>query len=367
MWRNQAGLQSGVSFMSADNPVLPADVVLAPAWWFHNDRITFDEDFFYNPARRVQVERQMEQVLFERWGKYGLGEDRDKELPVVGAIHLAAGYLLSEMLGCSVEYCQDSPPQVLCADRKDLDIHAEEAFESPAYKRFIRLCESLKEKYGYLTGDVNWGGILNIALDIRGQALFTDMYDRPDELNRFLGEIAAVIERFTQAIQKETGSTSISVNRTVRHLAPPVYLHSECSHTMISVEDYRKFLFSYDRQWSRKFRPFGIHFCGKDPDRYAEVFAELDHLDFLDAGWQGNIAHLRKWLPEAFLNIRLSPVEIIDQSTGEIEAIIRKLVAESGNPRLTGVCCINIDEKVSDDKITTMFETVAALREEYSS
>lgn len=350
-----------------NNAMLPTDVVVAPAWWFHNEGLTFEEDFFYDPARRVEAERKMEQALYERWGKYGLGEDREKDLPVVGAVHLAAGYLLSEMLGCKVEYKEDAPPQVLCAKMENLDISAEAAFESAAYKRFAGLTESLKAKYGYLTGDVNWGGILNIALDLRGDALFMDMFDKPKEVSVFLGEIAEVIERFAQGLQKETGSTSISVNRNVRHLEPAVFLHSECSHTMISVEDYRKFLQTFDERWIGKYRPFGIHFCGKDPDRYAEVFAGLGRVDFLDVGWGGDVAKLRRSLPDTFLNIRLSPVEMIEQSTSAIEAVIRRLVADSGNLQLTGVCCINIDEKVTDDKITCMFETVAALREEYSN
>jgi len=350
-----------------NNAVLPVDVVLAPAWWFHNEGLTFEEDFFYDAVRRVEVERRMEKALYKRWGKFGLGEYRDKDMPVVGAVHLAAGYLLSEMLGCKVEYKQDAPPQVLCAKMDNLDISADAAFESAAYKKFERLVESLKAKYGYLTGDVNWGGILNIALDLRGEDLFMDMFDKADEVQAFLGEIAKVIERFTQGLQKETGSTSISVNRNVGHLEPAVFLHSECSHTMISVEDYRKFLLTFDEQWGEKYRPFGIHFCGKDPERYGDVLAELGLVDFLDVGWGGDVAKLRRSLPETFLNIRLSPVEITEQSTSEIEAIIRRLVGESADPQLTGVCCINIDEKVTDDKITCIFETVAALREEYSS
>ena len=349
----------------SNNPILPADIVLAPAWWFHNEGITFYEDFFYDPARRVEVERQMEKALYERWGKYGLGEDRDKDLPIVGAVHLAAGYLLSEMLGCEVLYKEDGPPQVICRQQKDLGISAEAAFESRAYKKFEKLCESLKAKFGYLKGDVNWGGILNIALDLRGEALFIDMFDKPDEVKAFLSEIAKVIERFTQGLQEETGSTSVSVNRNVRHLEPGVFLHSECSHTMISVEDYRKFLLTYDERWSEKYRPFGVHFCGKDAHRYAGVFKELGHIDFLDVGWGGDVAELRRHLPDTFLNIRLSPVEIIEQSVEEIENTIRQLVGDSGNPELTGVCCINMDEKVADEKITAIFETVAALRKEY--
>lgn len=349
----------------SDGPMLPADIVFAPAWWFHNEGITFEEDFFYNPARRVEAERQMEKALYERWGRFGLGENKDKNLPVVGAVHLAAGFLLSEMLGCRVEYREDAPPLVVCAQLPDLKICAEAAFESSAYKKFEELSEALKKKYGYIIGDVNWGGILNIALDLRGQSLFTDFFDRCNEVKGFLTEIAKVIERFTEYLQKETGSTSVSVNRNVRHLEPPVFLHSECSHTMISVDDYRKFLFKFDAEWSGKYRPFGIHFCGKDPHRYAEAFAELPHLDFVDVGWGGDAAELRKYLPDTFLNVRLSPVEIIEQSAEEIEETIRRLVAESGNAQLTGVCCINMDEKVADEKIDAIFETVAALREEH--
>ena len=357
------------SSLFSNAPVLAADIVLAPAWWFHNEGITFDEDFFYNPAKRVEVERKMEKILYERWGKFGLGADYDKDSPVVGPVHLAAGYLFQEMFGCQVEYKEDAPPQPIPAQLQAPSCYwqgsAEAAFESPAYKRFERLVNTLEEKYGYVVGDVGVAAILNLALDLRGEVLFMDMFDKPDDVNRFFKEIATAIERFTQQLQQKTGSTSISVNRTVRHLEPPVFLNSECSHTMISVDDYEKFLFKYDAQWCEKYRPFGIHFCGKDPHRYAESFAKLPHLDFLDVGWGGNVKQLREHLPDTFLNIRLSPVEIIDQSVQEIDDTIRRLVSDSGNPQLTGVCCINMDEKVADEKITAIFETVAALRKEY--
>ena len=96
-----------------DNRLLPVDVVLHPSWWFHHEGITFDEDFFFHPARRVEVERKMEQVLHDRWGRFGVGEGRDADVPWVGPVHLAAGYLTSEMLGCRVDYFEDAPPPVI--------------------------------------------------------------------------------------------------------------------------------------------------------------------------------------------------------------------------------------------------------------
>jgi hypothetical protein len=32
--------------------------------------ITFDEDFFYHPAKRLESGRRMEQVLYERFGRH---------------------------------------------------------------------------------------------------------------------------------------------------------------------------------------------------------------------------------------------------------------------------------------------------------
>lgn len=308
----------------------------------------------------------MERILYERWGRFGLGMDHDKDLPQVGAVHLAAGFLLSEMLGCQVHYNTNTPPQVVPANQEDLQLDSEAAFTSPAFYRFLRLLDNLKSKFSYLMGDVNWSGILNLALDLRGQQFFMDMFDKPDQTQDFLRKIGQVCEKFSLGIEKETGTSSISVNRTVRFFEKPVYLHSQCSHTMISAEDYEKFLMPIDQYWSKRYRPFGIHYCGADPHRYAKIFAKLPHLDFLDVGWGGQVKILRNALPNTFLNLRLSPVEIVQQSPEDIRQIILRLVQESANPYLTGICCINMDDRVADEKITTILETVEDLRQQYA-
>ena len=100
----------------------------------------------------------MEQELYDRFGQYGLGADHDKDLPEIGAVHLAAGYLVSEMLGCQIEYTADSAPQVICPHHEGFDIDEDAAFRSPAFKKLEKLIGELKAKYGYVCGDINWGG-----------------------------------------------------------------------------------------------------------------------------------------------------------------------------------------------------------------
>lgn len=347
------------------NEMLPVEIVFHPSWWHKHCGIDFDEDFFYHPLKRVEAERRMEKELYERFGQYGLGSDHDKDLPQIGAVHNAAGYLLSEMLGCEIRFLPDAAPQVIPAQREDLSIDVEGAFTGPAFKRLLSLMSKLKSRYGYLTGDVNWGGILNLAMDLRGQDILMDLCLQPEESKQYFRKIADFIERFFCFIQKETGSNSISVNRNVINIKPAVYLHSECSHTMISEEQYEEFLLDFDVEWSRKYRPYGVHYCGPDPHRQAAQMAKIPHLDFLDAGWGGDMACLRKHLPNTFINIRLDPTSINTMSCAELEGHINRLVKDSANPRLTGVCCINMDDKVTDDKIHTIFTCAEQLRQTY--
>jgi hypothetical protein len=131
---------------------------------------------------------------------------------------------------------------------------------------------------------------------------------------------------------------------------------------MISAEDYERFILPIDVAWSQQQRPFGIHHCGKDPDRFAASYAKIPHLDFLDVGWGGDLKLLRKHLPDTFLNIRLDPVQLVNWTPEQIRATVTRLVEDSANPELTGVCCINLDQAVRDDQVDAIFDTVAELR-----
>ena len=135
--------------MSTECPILPVDIVMDPSWWNKHAGITFDEDFFYHPAKRVESERKMAEGLYERWGQYGLGDKDASDLPVIGAVHLASGFLLQEMLGCEVRYSGDAPPLVVSANRGDLDISIDDAFSSDVFKKFDAMTESLKGRFFY--------------------------------------------------------------------------------------------------------------------------------------------------------------------------------------------------------------------------
>jgi hypothetical protein len=269
------------------------------------------------------------------------------------------------MMGCKVEYSEAAPPQVVCRYMDEMDTRpAEAAFKSDSFKAFSDMREKLKTRYGHVTGDVNWSGILNLAIDLRGPELFEDMALEQEESKAFFDSIALTIEQFTDGLKENANSTSVSVNRNVVHIDKPVLLHSECSLTMISEDMYREYILPHDLRWSRKQVPFGIHYCGPDPHRFAAVFAEIPDLTFLDLGYGGDVAMIRKHLPNTFLNIRLSPVEIARSGPAQVRETVIRLVRQSADYGLTGICCINMDDTVKDENVDAIFEARKELLEE---
>jgi len=346
---------------STSSHMYPVEIVLAPEWWHAHAGISFDRDFFFHPAKRVEAEARMEHILYERWGQFGLGSKDSR--PEIGPVHLAAGYLIQEMLGCKVRYREGHPPQVIPAKMDRLEVDIEAAFASKAFKDFERLCDQLETRHGYLTGDVNFAGILNVALDLRGEELFLDMYEDPEGIRRQFARIAQVITTFVDFVQARTGTSSISVNRTVRHLPKPVMLHSECTHTMISEKDYEDFLLDFDVKWSQRYDAFGVHYCGPDPHRYAASYSKIPGLQFVDVGAGGDIAVMRRHLPKAFLNLRIDPVTLRQEHQDQIRRKVISMAKASGQPGLTGICCINMDDAVTDDRIAAILDTVQDLRQ----
>ena len=58
-------------------------------------------------------------------------------------------------------------------------------FKSPAFKKLQKLIEELKARYGYVCGDINWGGVLNLAIDLKGENILMDMILEPEKTHAY--------------------------------------------------------------------------------------------------------------------------------------------------------------------------------------
>ena len=130
---------------------------------------------------------------------------------------------------------------------------------------------------------------------------------------------------------------------------------------MISPASYRAMQLPIEQDMARRIQPFGIHHCGDNLHRIAPVYAETGAV-YYEVGWGSDAAASRAALPDAFLNLRLDPVRMLQATPAEIAADTERLLRAAGPLEQVGVCCINMDYGTPDDNIFAMAEVVKRYR-----
>lgn len=349
--------------------ILPVEVVFHPNWWNRNCGIHFDRDYFFDPETRLECNILMRRYLYERFPELELGERDARPRPVVGGTMLAAGFIISGILGCEIKYFVDASPEVLPANLTAAQIEQLaplNIMDAPIMQDLSRLISELERRFGYVEGDINWEGVQNVALSLRGQQLFLDYHQNPELAKKLLDAIVGVIVQFLDFMIARTGTTSISVNRIVGLVDPRINLHSNCSVTMISADHYREYLLPHDQMLANRFQPYGIHYCGEDMHRLRHEFAGIDGATFFDVGWGSDVKLCREALPEKFLSLRLNPVRMLSETADEIENDIVGLLRDAGPLEKTGLCCVNMDYGTPDENIERIFQVAERYRKEYA-
>jgi len=345
--------------------LLPVDVVFHPDWWHVHYGLDFGPPFHFDPQERVESERLMRQALFDRFGDLGLGEADAQPRPVVGPVHLAIGFVVQAMLGCQVRFSAHAAPWVLCAELNDEQIWALEIPDlesAPMMRQTIALMDALEQESGYLEGDIPWDGVQNIALDLRGQQLFFDYYDRPEMVHHLFDVIARTIYLVADYVRGRTGTTSISLNRIVASIDPGLNLHSNCSVQMISKATYEEFLLPYECWLAERLQPYGIHHCGDNLEHVVEAYARVPGLVYVDVGWGSDVAACRNALPNAFFSLRLNPARLRSQTPGQVRADVERLLDGAGPLDKVALCCIAMDSGTPDENVRALFEAAASHR-----
>lgn len=336
------------------------DITFHPSWWHENAGIDFTQQFFDDPEYRMEADIKMRRTLYEHFGDLGIGEKDPQKRPLLGTDLLAAGYLLSELMGCGIRYQADNSPQVECMDLDEdsIDqIQVPDLDTSEVWQRTQKQIDYLLKKYGHVETYVNLQGIQNIAMDIMGQELMVSYYTAPEEINGLLEKITKMSIEVGKRFKALSNDVSGGVTAIVRQTVPECYLTSNCSVEMISNDLYEEFLLKYDQELADAFGNFGIHHCGKSMEHVVEGYSKVKGLTFAEVGAFSDIKTVRSHLPGIFLNARYSPVRLMNASKEDIFSEV-KYLAENGqeNGQKISVSCVGIDNHVSDTQIRYFLE-----------
>ncbi len=361
--RGEAGRKSQIVPMppNTDQPNVPVEFVFNPNWWFRNYGISFDRQFYFDKEARIANDVLMRRALYER---FGLGEPHPQPRPVIGSMHVAGGFVVPALLGVEIRFAPNEAPWQVSSNLSRehvLALKVPELESTWPMNELIRQMDSLREEFGYVVGDVNTDGVLNTALQVRGQQLFVDMLEDVALVEHLFAVVAETQASVLEYLRQRTGTCSVAVNRSILNVDPTLYIHPNCSVQMISPALFQQRLLPCELLLARRLRPYGVHHCGNNTHLFAHLYAQTG-ARFLDVGWGSDVSRVRATLPQTFLNLRLSPMRMLNEPASTIREDVARLLAAAGDKQNVGVCCINMDYGTPDGNVRAVLEVASAER-----
>ncbi|HSB13784.1 MAG TPA: uroporphyrinogen decarboxylase family protein [Bryobacteraceae bacterium] len=337
---------------------IPVSVVFNPNWWFRNYDVSFDRPFYFHRETIVRNDVVMRRALYDR---FGLGEADPQPRPIAGSRHVAGGFVVPALLGVEIRFSDNQAPWNVprnLSREEALRLRVPEIESTWPMNEWSALMDGLEKECGRLTGDFNTGGLINTALELRGNDFFLDLLEDPETTDHVFTVIAETQLRVANYVRSRTGTSSVSVNRGILHVDPGLYLHASCSVQMISPSLYERAILPHEQLLAERLTPYGIHHCGNNLHLFAQSYSRLP-VRFLDVGWGSDVAACARVFPEAFLNLRLSPVRMLQESSETIRRDTIELLRAAGRTANVGVCCINMDYGTPDANVLAMFRAAA--------
>ena len=332
----------------------PVNVIFSPAWWQTHYGISFEEPFYLDLETRIANAVLMRRALFE---SFSIGSPDPKPRPVIGSHYIAGGYVKPVVLKVPIRF---APNQAAWAIPADLDRESVLALRAPDIRStwpmnvLIEQMDVLQQRFGYVSGDLNLGGTINTAAEVRGNDLFMDLVEDPELTDHLFDVVVTTNLAVGECLRAHTGTTSIAVNRSITCFDRSLHLTGNCSVSMISPALYTRRVLPFEQRLADGLRPFGIHHCGSNLQLFAHPYQTLSPR-FLDVGAGSDVEACHRLYPDSFLNLRMSPVHMLQSTASEIYDEALTLLRRCGRTANAGVCCINMDAGTPDENVKAMF------------
>jgi len=345
--------------------MIPVNVIFSPDWWNRRFGISFEEPFYLDVETRISNDVLMRRGLHEL---FGIGAPNPEARPIIGSRHIAGGFVMPALMGVPIRFSmgQAAWPMPLNLDRdRVISLRAPDIANTWPINVLLEQMDTLENRFGYVTGDLNTGGIFNTAMELRGNDLFADLKEDPELTEHLFSIVSATLVNVSKWVQRRTGTTSIAVNRSLLSVDRAIHLTSNCSVSMIAPRLYESRILPHEIGVANRLAPFGIHHCGGNLQKYAEQYNRID-LRFLDVGFGSDLEACNRLYSKAFLNLRMNPVHLLQDSEDRIYREVRDSLQACGRTSNVGVCCINMDGLTPDQNVKAMFQAVSDFEAEVS-
>ncbi len=311
-----------------DEPDLRVSLGFTPKWYREKLGIDFSEKWHLDPHYRYESLLKMKTYLNNEFPtipnfKLDFENGYEKRCATISAVHGAM--FVSLLYGLDVIYCEENwpsahPDRVLSKEQIE-NLKPFDLLNNPAMIQLLEQMDTIEEEWGQIDGYINYQGVINNALRIRGNDIFMDMYEDPDFVHHLFSHITQTMIEASKLIQSMQRKSGFEVN---------LFSVSNCTVNMISPAMYEEFVRPYDIMISEEYERFGVHTCNWNITPYIDSLKEIDKMGYIDMGMVSDMARVKEEFPNARRAVLYSPVELETKSLIEIKNDFKRIYDELG-------------------------------------
>lgn len=359
--RNHIPLASPATREATDGlePFLRVSLGFTPRWYQYRLGCDFSEPWHQDPMYRYETLIQMKELLHDVFPavpyftpRYIDRSYQGKKIePTCATISGVYGIMtLPTLYGIPAAYSRDGWPDA----KSGIHIPKEELAklkpfnldENPIVQNLFRQMETIEETWGPIYGYLNYQGILNIALKVRGNEIFFDLFDDPPFVKGFFRHITMTIESFSKRVQARQRASGFYVN---------LLSMSNCVMNLISPEQYKEFVLPLDLYLSNQYERFGIHTCNWNVTPYLEQLRKIPKMGYLDTGIMADLSRIKRMFPETRRAVLYGPVQLENNSEEQILTDIQRIASEYAP---CDIVVADVDATTPDHRVRWFLEAV---------
>ncbi|MBI4560084.1 MAG: hypothetical protein HY706_21025 [Candidatus Hydrogenedentes bacterium] len=329
-----------------------------PRWYHLRCGIGFEERWHLDPLYRYETLVTMRRELKRSFPELSLGGISPDDCPgTIDGVHGAL--MVAKLFGIPVEYYPDNWPAAqhcFLSEEAIRRLASPELSSSPPFAQLMDQMDAIEREFGRIEGYINWQGVLNNALRLRGSDIFTDLATDPPLAHHLFEVIADTMiagMRAVYARQRETGVV-------VRHATV-----SNCLVNLVSSDAYREHLLPYDHRISEAFEHFGVHNCAWNVDPYIADYAGIRKLGYVDMGIESDLRRVKRLCPDTRRAVMYPPKDLMTKSVETLREDLRRIRRELSP---CDIVMADIDYETFDERVkafAALAEDTLAVEPEY--
>ena len=284
--------------------------------------VNFDKQWHTDPSYRKDTVIAMRKELTHRFPWTAIGGIDKVDEPFDLLTGTFGACFIAGMYGIPIRYDRDkwpvcehyfiSPNEIETLKPVNLDANL-------LFDDFLAQVDWISTDQGRVEGYINWQGALNNAWRLRGEELFTDLFDAPQRCRRLFDCICTTMIDAAHRLHERQRTSGVEAG---------FITVSNCLVNMVSPEQYREFLLPLDIRLAEAFSCIGVHNCAWNADPYMDDYARIPHLGYIDMGLESDLAPAKSVFPDARRALMFKPTDLVNKSLKDIQEYLERIARD---------------------------------------